>query len=185
MLLLITTTISGQERKKKLVLSSEKPSTAEVQKATEELFKDEPELRGLQRMEIFDTDFNEWVDCDASTAYPDKSKVRVVFKQKEDVPTIKGSADEKDKLIDQLKTRLGHLETNLKILSTRKAESESMSQRSATSDLRKKKAEEKHAPVMSDSMRSPGAFDSESLLFNAREERRKQKRQDNADMPTC
>ena len=143
MLLLVSTQIEGQERKKKLQ-TPDTVTAAQLNVLVSEAFSAERSLGSLERLDIFDEEFGEYIDMDG-TAVQDKAKLRAVFKSTHVQPA---AADhEKDRVIEQLRTRLVQLEGNIRILSTKASaadRSETHSQKSATSDLRKKKCEEKH-----------------------------------------
>eukprot|EP01064_Diplonema_japonicum_P024984 TRINITY_DN3583_c2_g2_i3.p1 TRINITY_DN3583_c2_g2~~TRINITY_DN3583_c2_g2_i3.p1 ORF type:complete len:188 (+),score=63.50 TRINITY_DN3583_c2_g2_i3:61-624(+) len=180
MLLLACTEIRGQERKKKITVEND-ANVAEVMKAAEKVFETEG-LGKAVRLEAFDTDFGEYVDADDSTVFKEKGKVRVVF------PVTSEAQDgEKDKLISQLKNRLQHLENNMKVVNAKAfsgpGSETALSQRSATSDVRRLKAEAKHQPASPqvERMRTSTMNDDEALLQSreaAREEKKRLKRQE-------
>ena len=173
MLILVSTTIDGQERKKKLSIDDE-TKISDVRTAVEKLFSNEVSLKGLKRLEWLDPDFKEFVDCDSETVLKDKSVLRAFFNGG---GGGSGGSDEKDKIIDQLKNRLQQVEANMRLVNARaNTSSETKSQRSAASDLRRIKKEEKCCGVTADKSRSEDSV-AQQRRDDAREEKRRQKRQ--------
>eukprot|EP01060_Flectonema_neradi_P035381 TRINITY_DN649_c1_g1_i1.p1 TRINITY_DN649_c1_g1~~TRINITY_DN649_c1_g1_i1.p1 ORF type:complete len:181 (+),score=45.54 TRINITY_DN649_c1_g1_i1:89-631(+) len=173
MLILVSTNIDGQDRKKKLTID-ENSSMDEIKTAIEKLFSGEPSLKGLKRLEWLDPDFKEFVDCDDDTTLKDKSVLKAYFNGS----SVAGGhgSDEKDKIIDQLRNRLQQVEANMRLVSARNTSSETQSQRSAASELRRIKKEEKCCAV-ADQSRTDDSV-SQQRRDDVREERRRLKRQE-------